>query len=364
MTFRHRIAIIPGDGIGPEVTREALLLLDWYRQRHDLSLDLWQLDLGAERFLAEGVGLPDALRTEIRDTCSAVLLGALGDARVPGHEHAREILFGLRQGLDLYANIRPVRALSDRLVPLAGRRKSDVDLVVFRENTEGLYSGVGGQLRRGTVEEVALEQDVNTRRGVERIVRAAFDFARATGRPLCLADKSNALRHAHDLWQRVFALVREEYPEVPAEHRYIDALCYDLVRDPSRFGVIVTCNLFGDIVSDLTAALGGGLGLAPSANLHPGGNVPGLFEPVHGSAPDLVGKNIANPIAMFRTVGMMLEELGYEGELERIEGACEDALAHRECTPDVGGVLETAKAGAAILERLQQTPGLAARTLH
>jgi len=351
VTTAHRIAIIAGDGVGPEVTAQGLLLLDWYRKR-GLPLEPWRLDLGAERWLTEGVGLPGTLREEIRGTCAAVLLGALGDPRIPGQEHARDILFGLRQGFDLYANVRPVRALADRLVPLAGRRKSDVDLVVFRENTEGLYSGMGGQLRRDTAEEIAIEQDVNTRYGVERIVRAAFAHAHALGRPLCLADKSNALRHGHDLWQRVFAVVRADYPDVCAEHRYIDALCHDLIRDPARFGVIVTCNLFGDIVSDLTAALGGGLGFAPSANLHPGGGVPGLFEPVHGSATALAGRNTANPIAMLRTVAMLVESLGYAGECARVDRACEEALAVRECTPDAGGVMGTDAAGEAILRRL------------
>lgn len=348
----HRIAVIAGDGVGPEVTAQGVLLLEWYRERRRLPLELWHLDLGAERWLAERVGLPEQLRSQIRDTCSAVLLGALGDPRVPGNEHAREILFGMRQGFDLYANVRPVRALADRLVPLAGRRSSDVDLLIFRENTEGLYAGIGGQLRRGTRDEVAIEEDVNTRLGVERIVRAAFESARATARPLCLSDKSNALRHAHDLWQRVFLEVRAEYQDVPSEHRYVDALCYDLIRDPRRFGVIVTCNLFGDIVSDLAAALGGGLGLVPSANLHPGGSVPGLFEPVHGSAPPLAGRNVANPVAMLRTVGMLLEALGYADERAQIEEACADAIACRECTEDAGGTLGTEGAGAAVLRRL------------
>jgi 3-isopropylmalate dehydrogenase len=351
-----RVAVIAGDGVGRDVTREGVRLLEWYRERQKLPLELWHLDLGAERWLKERVGLPAPLLAEIGRDCRAVLLGALGDPRVPGHEHAREILFGLRHGLDLYCNVRPVRALADSLVPLRGRAKDAIDLVVFRENTEGLYSGVGGRLRAGTPHEVAIEEDVNTRFGVERVVRAAFRHAERTGRPLCLADKSNALRHAHDLWQRVFQLVRQDHPTVRAEHRYIDALCYDLVRTPERFGVIVTNNLFGDIVSDLTAALGGGLGLAPSANLHPGGVVPGLFEPVHGSAPELAGKGVANPLAMLRTVGMLLEDLGFQGERERIERACALALSAGECTPDVGGSLGTEAAATAVLSRLEDAP--------
>lgn len=343
--------MIAGDGIGPEVIDYGLQALFWARDVHGVPLEIWELPLGAERWLRDGVGLPPPVLEEIRTTCRAVLLGALGDPRIPGHEHAREILFGLRFGLDLYANVRPVRALLPRLIPVRGLES--LDICVFRENTEGLYAGLGGQLRRNTVHEVALEEDINTRLGVERIVRAAFDFARREARQLCMSDKSNALRHAHDLWQRVFQDVRREYPDVAAEHLYIDALCYELVRDPSRFSVIVCCNLFGDIVSDLVAALGGGLGLAPSASLHPGAGVPGLFEPVHGSAPALVGKNLANPIAMLRTVGMLLEWLGRPELAQAIERAVKAALDARECTPDVGGELGTSAAAEAVLRRLR-----------
>jgi 3-isopropylmalate dehydrogenase len=357
MSAIQRIALIAGDGIGPEVGSVGQELLEWYRDERGLPLELWPLELGAERWLATGEGLTEALFAQIRDEASAVLLGALGDPRIPGHEHARSILFGLRFGLDLYANVRPVRALCDRLVPLVGRRAADVDIVVFRENTEGLYAGIGGQLRRGTPAEIAIEEDVNTRLGVERILRAAFEYARREKRRVCLADKSNALRHAHELWQRVFQELRGEFPDVESEHLYIDALCYELVRDPARFQVIVSCNLFGDIVSDLVAALGGGLGLAPSASLHPGGSVPGLFEPVHGSAPELVGRGLANPLAMLRTVGMLLEALGFEGERAAIEGAAAAALEARECTPDVGGNLDTHAAGAAVLRRLRENLG-------
>jgi 3-isopropylmalate dehydrogenase len=347
-----RIALIAGDGIGPEVMREGVRLLEWGRGALALPIELWPLDLGAERFLRDGVGLEPQLLEEIRNSCAAVLLGALGDPRVPGHEHAREILFGLRFGLDLYANVRPVVALSERLVPLVGRRKEDIDWQIYRENTEGLYAGIGGQLRRGTLEEVAIEEDVNTRHGVERILRAAFEAAQSSGRPLCMADKSNAMRHAHDLWQRVFVLVKAEYPGVRAEHLYIDALVYELVRDPGRFGVIVCTNLFGDIVSDLAAALGGGLGLSPSASLHPGGKVPGLFEPVHGSAPGLAGRGIANPFAMLRSVGLLLETLGAAAARRAIDAACAAALDARECTLDVGGSLGTEAAASAVLGRL------------
>jgi 3-isopropylmalate dehydrogenase len=353
MAAKKKIAIIGGDGIGPEVTREASRLLELYRGR-GLPIELWQLDLGAERFLRDGTTMPKELFIAIQRECSAVLLGALGDPRVPSLEHARDILFGLRFGLDLYANIRPVRALCDRVVPLKGRGKKDVDFVVFRENTEGIYVGIGGQLRRGSPDEIAINEDVNTRKGVERIIRAAFDFAKKNGKKrVCMADKSNAMRHAHELWLRVFDEVRREHPQIEARHVYIDALCLYLVQDPSQFEVIVTNNLFGDIVTDLGAGLQGGLGMAASANVHPAEpSRVGLFEPVHGSAPPLAGKGIANPFAALLTVGMLLTHLGWPEEEKRIEQAVADALEAGKCTEDVGGKLGTEAAAAAVLERL------------
>ncbi len=220
MAAKKKIAIIGGDGIGPEVTREASSLLEWYAKERGLPIELWQLDLGADRFLRDGTTFPKEMRIAIQRECSAVLLGALGDARVPNMEHARDILFGMRFGFDLYANIRPVKALSDRLVPLKGRGKKDVDFVVFRENTEGIYAGIGGQLKRGTPDEVAINEDINTRKGVERIIRAAFEFAKKNNRrKVHMADKSNAMRHAHELWLRVFDEVRREYPGNRGEPR-------------------------------------------------------------------------------------------------------------------------------------------------
>ncbi len=354
MPDKKKIAIIGGDGIGPEVTREATRLLEQYADR-GLPIQLWQLDLGAERFLRDGTTMPKEIFIAIQRECSAVLLGALGDPRVPSMEHARDILFGLRFGLDLYANIRPVKALEDRLVPLKGRGKKDVNFVVFRENTEGVYVGVGGQVKRGTPDEIAINEDVNTRKGVERIIRAAFEFTKAQGRKrVHMADKSNAMRHAHELWLRVFDEVRREYPEIQATHVYIDALCLYMVQDPSQFDVVVTNNLFGDIATDLGAAFQGGLGMAASANVHPAipGRV-GLFEPVHGSAPPLAGKNVANPFAALLTVGMLLSHLGWPDEERRIEAAVSDALEAGKCTADVGGSLSTDAAAAAVIERLR-----------
>lgn len=348
----HRIAVIAGDGIGKEVVPEALALLQLIADRRGIELDLWPLDLGADRFLRDGTTLPKEVFAEVRDTCDAVLLGAMGDPRVPSNDHARDILFGFRFGLDLYANVRPVRCLADRLSPLKSHGAKDIDFVVFRENTEGVYVNVGGQVRRGTPDEIAINEDINTRKGVERVIRAAFEHARVNGKTrVHMADKSNAMKHAHELWLRTFREVAKEYPGVEAVHVYVDALCLYMVQDPSRIQVIVTNNLFGDIVTDLGAALQGGLGMAGSMNAHPGKRC-ALFEPVHGSAPDIVGKDLANPFASALTVGMLLTHLGHP-ELEAlIEGCVRECIDERACTRDVGGELGTRAAAAALRERV------------
>lgn len=349
-----KVAIIGGDGIGPEVIAEGVRVLDWFRERRGVALELWQLDLGAERYLRDGSTFPDDIKRAIAAECAAVLLGALGDARVPNFEHARDILFGMRFGFDLYANVRPIRALADSLVPLRGRTARDVDFVVFRENTEGIYAGIGGQLRRGTADEIAINEDINTRKGVERIIRAAFAHARRSGRGrIHMADKSNAMRHAHELWLRVFHEVRAEYADIDAQHLYIDALCFELIRDPSQFEVIVTNNLFGDIVTDLGAALQGGLGVAASvsSNADQPERVK-LFEPVHGSAPKLVGLGVANPVATLLCVAMLFDELGFHPAAVELEGAIADAVRAGETTPDLGGSLGTRGATDSIIARL------------
>lgn len=371
MASKKLIAIIAGDGIGPEVVAQATRVLEHYRDVRGFPLDLWPLDLGAERYLRDGTTYPSEVHQRIVDEGAAVLLGALGDPRVPGLQHARDILFGLRFNLDLYANVRPIRALGDELVPLKGRRAKDVDLVVFRENTEGIYVGMGGQFKRGTRDEVAINEDVNTRKGVERLIVAGFEYARRRGkRRVHMADKSNAMRYAHELWYRVFHEVAEGYPEIEARHLYVDALCLLLVQDPSQFDVIVTCNLFGDIVTDLGAALQGGLGMAASANLHPelrggarccaadhAGTPVGMFEPVHGSAPPLAGKDLANPLASVLTVGMMLSHLGWPDEEARLEKLVARAIAEKKCTRDVGGALGTREVGDWIVAELAHDIG-------
>lgn len=351
---RKKIAVIGGDGIGPSVTHEASLLLELYRDKAGLPIDLWQLDLGADRYLRDGTTFPKEIQSAIQNECAAVLLGALGDPRVPGLEHARDILFGMRFGFDLYANVRPVKALSDRLVPLKNRTTKHVDMVVFRENTEGVYVGMGGQFKRGTPDEVAINEDLNTRKGVERIIRAAFEYAKKNGKTkVCMADKSNAMRHAHELWYRVFDEVKREYAGIEGRHLYVDALCLLMIQDPSQFEVLVMNNLFGDIVTDLGAALQGGLGMAASANVHASDPTRvALFEPVHGSAPPLAGKDIANPFAALLTAGMLLTYLGWPEEEKRIERIVAQAIDDGACTVDVGGNLGTRAASAWVRERV------------
>jgi len=348
------IAIIPGDGIGPEVMLQARRALEFYKNEKKLPLDLWQLDLGADRYLKDGTTFPKEDADRIENEAKAVLLGALGDPRVPGLEYARDILFGLRFGLDLYANVRPVKALADRLVPLKDRTAKDVDFVVFRENTEGIYVNIGGQFKRGTPDEVAINEDVNTRKGVERLIRAGFEYAKKHGKKTVhMADKSNAMKHAHELWYRCFFEVAKEYPGIDAKHVYVDALCLYLVQDPRPFEVVVTNNLFGDIVTDLGAGLQGGLGMAASANVHYADpSRVAMFEPVHGSAPPLVGKDLANPLASFLTVGMMLGHLGYAEEEARLEAIVSKAIEGGHCTPDVGGKLGTKAVGDWVMNEL------------
>ena len=283
----------------------------------------------------------------------AILAGAFGDPRIPSNRHAEDILLGMRRGLDLYINLRPVRLLNARLTPLLNRKTDDIDFVVFRENTEGAYCGAGGFLKKGTVDEIAIQEEVNTRRGVERIIVAAFEYARANGRKrVTMADKSNVQRFGGDLWQRVFKEVAAGYAEIEANHQYVDAMAMFIVLDPSQYDVIVTNNLFGDILTDLGAAIQGGLGLAASGNIHPGRV--SLFEPVHGSAPPLAGKGIANPIGSILTCAMMLEYLGYQTEGRVIEEAVRGAISANETTQDLGGKLSTEQAGVAIANRLNK----------
>jgi 3-isopropylmalate dehydrogenase len=339
-----RIAVIPGDGIGKEVTPEAVKVLRAVVAASKRPLEFVEFDWGAEKYLREGVSLPAGAVEILRDEFDAILFGALGDPRVPSNQHAADILLGLRFKLDLYVNARPVELLHERLTPLRDRKEKDVRIMVIRENTEGLYVGVGGFFKKGTADEIAVQEDVNSRKGVERIIRYAFEHARKNGlKRVCMSDKSNAMTFAHDLWQRVFKEVRGEYVDIESRHLYIDTLAMEIVRDPRQFDVIVTCNLFGDIISDLGAQLAGGLGLAPSGNIHPGRT--SLFEPVHGSAPNIAGKGIANPLGSVLAASMLLEFLDWKTEAAALHSGVKEALFKNYLTPDLGGTNKTAEIG-------------------
>jgi 3-isopropylmalate dehydrogenase len=341
-----RIAVIPGDGIGKEVTAEAVKVLQAVCNASGRLLEPVLLPWSADHFLATGETLPPHGYRMLRDEFAGILVGALGDPRVPDNRHARDILLGTRFELDLYVNYRPVRLLHDRLSPLVGRGRSDIDFVVFRENTEGVYVSVGGRFKAGTEDEIAIQEEVNTWKGVHRIQRHAFEYAAARGLRLCMADKSNAMQHGHALWQRVFKDLAAAFPRVSATHLYIDALAMFLVKDPGQFQVIVTNNLFGDIVTDIGGALQGGLGMAASGNIHPGRT--SLFEPVHGSAPPLAGKGVANPMGAILSAALMLDTLGWADEAAAIERAVEAAVAANVTTPDIGGTSTTGEVGDAV----------------
>jgi 3-isopropylmalate dehydrogenase len=346
-----RIAVVPGDGIGAEVTNESLAVLEHLRETHGVSVELQHFDWGADKFLREGVSLPEGALEMLSDEFDAILAGAFGDPRVKSNQHAEDILLGMRRGLDLYINQRPVRLLDARLTPLKDRTTEEINFVVFRENTEGSYIGAGGFLKKGTPHEIATQEELNTRHGVERIIVAAFEYARAHGRrKVTMADKSNVQRYGGDLWQRVFREVAAGYAEIEANHQYVDAMAMFMVLNPAQYDVIVTNNLFGDILTDLGAALQGGLGMAASGNMHP--SRVSLFEPVHGSAPPLAGKNVANPIGSILTAAMMLEYLGFTAAGEAVEAAVGASVTAGETTRDLGGTLSTTEAGAAIRRRI------------
>jgi 3-isopropylmalate dehydrogenase len=341
---RHRVAVIAGDGIGPEVIEAAIPVLGQAAAAAGFALEWERLPYSADHYLATGETLPDKAFAHLRDDVDAIFLGAIGDPRVPGNEHARDILLGLRFRLDLYINFRPVQLLHPDLTPLKAGRP--IDFVIFRENTEGVYLG------RGHISgDEYVAEEINTAKGVDRIIRAAFAWAKDHGKTrVTMSDKSNAVP-AHRIWQERFKAVAVDYPGIQTEHRFVDALAMEMVREPERFQVIVTNNLYGDILSDLGAGLVGGLGLAASANLHPGRA--GLFEPVHGSAPPLAGKGVANPMAAILTGALMCEQLGHADAARALERAVRGALAAGARTPDLGGATTTREAAAAVARNLE-----------
>ena len=345
-----RIAIIPGDGIGKEVIPQAVKGM----QAAGAALELTTFDWGADLYLTDNVTVPPDGFANLAENFDAILVGAFGDPRVASNIHAKEILLGMRFQLDLYANVRPVRLLDAALCPLKGIEPKDVDFVVIRENTEGVYGDVGGVFKKGTPDELAIQEDINTRKGVERVIRYAFEFCanskKQDGSPrrrVLMCDKSNAMTHAGGLWQRVFKEVAASYPQIETQHMYVDALAMQMVRDPRGFDIIVTNNMFGDIITDIAAGLQGGLGMAASANLHPGhsARLVGMFEPVHGSAPPIAGKNIANPYGAILTSAMMLAHLGMTEQAQKIEVAVLEGVRQKKTTSDIGGTLGTREVG-------------------
>ena len=340
-----RIAVVPGDGAGKEVVPEAVKVL----RAVGADLEFQDYGIGADRYLQTGVALDDATFADLQ-AADAILFGAVGDPRVD-EKYAVGVLLRIRFEMDLWANLRPAKLFDPRLSPLRDEQKRQVDLLVVRENTEGIYIGAGGRFKRDTPDEVAIQEDVNTYKGVSRILEHAFTHAR---RDVCMVDKSNAMGFAGGLWQSRWKAIAPQHPEVTTRHLYSDACSMELVRDPSQFDVIVTGNLFGDLLSDLSAQLIGGMGIAPSANLNPETGK-GLYEPVHGSAPRLAGRGIVNPVGTILSAAMMLAQLGFAAEAETVEAAVAAALQAGECTADAGGSLSTAEAGDAVVKRLKGT---------
>ncbi|MFJ6633146.1 3-isopropylmalate dehydrogenase [Streptomyces sp. NPDC091376] len=347
MSRSLNLAVIPGDGIGQEVVAQGLKVLSAVLPQ-DVKLETKEYDLGAKRWHRTGETLPDAELESLKQH-DAILLGAIGDPSVPSGVLERGLLLKLRFAFDHYVNLRPSKLFPNTATPLAGR--PDIDFVVVREGTEGPYTGNGGSLRTGTPAEVATEVSVNTAYGVERVVRDAFERAKARPRKkLTLVHKNNVLVYAGHMWKNIFDRVGQEYPEVTTDYLHVDAATIFFVTQPERFDVIVTDNLFGDILTDLAAAVTGGIGLAASGNVNPTGEFPSMFEPVHGSAPDIAGQGKADPTATILSVALLLRHLGHETEAVRIEDAVAADLAERDggtarTTDEIGDALAVRVAG-------------------
>ena len=342
-----RVAVVPGDGIGREVIPQALNVVN----ASGAPVEFTEFDWSADRYLKDGTTIPADGFTMLSRDFDAIFVGALGDPRVKTNIHAKEILLGMRFKMDLFANVRPVKLFDESLCPLKNARVQDIDFTVIRENTEGVYMDMGGVFKQGTPDEVATQEDINTRKGVERVIRFAFEYAQANGKKkVLMADKSNVMTYAGGLWQRVFKEVATGYPDLAVQHMYVDALCLQMVREPQSLDVIVTNNMFGDIITDLAAALQGGLGMASSGNIHPGRT--SMFEPVHGSAPPLAGKNVANPMGSILSAAMMLAHLGHAEHAARIEAAVIAAVREGKRTPDIGGSMGTREVAEWIAKRV------------
>jgi tartrate dehydrogenase/decarboxylase/D-malate dehydrogenase len=348
----YHLAVVAGDGIGREVMPEALAMLDAVAEQvGGLRFSYQHFDWGSERYLARGAMMPeDGPASLERGGFAAVLLGPVGDPRVPDHISLWGLLLPLRQGFDQYVNLRPMRLLPGVPGPLVGKGAAEIDMVCVRENTEGEYAGIGGRLRRGTPDEIAIQSIVFSRKGTERVMRYAFEYARQHGRrKVTSATKSNSMQHNMVFWDDVFNQVAADYPEVQAEQQLIDSLSARMVSKPESLDVIVASNLFGDILTDLGAALSGSMGLAPSANLNPERRYPSLFQAIHGSAPDIAGKGVANPIGEIWSSAMLLDFVGEAEAARRVEAAIARVLSEgRMRTGDLGGRATTREMGEAI----------------
>ncbi|MEO5876612.1 MAG: 3-isopropylmalate dehydrogenase [Streptosporangiaceae bacterium] len=351
-----RLAVVAGDGIGPEVVAEGLKVLEAVAGRHGLTIEQTPYDLGAARWHRTGEVLPDEVLAEIKGQ-DAILLGAIGDPTVPSGVLERGLLLRLRFELDHYVNLRPVKLFPGVQTPLAGVTTEDIDMIVVREGTEGPYTGVGGVIRKGTPHEVATQESVNTAFGVERVVRYAFEIARTRPRrKLTLVHKDNVLTFAGELYQRILREVGAEFPEVTTDYVHVDAATMFFVSQPQRFDVIVTDNLFGDIITDIGAAIAGGIGLAASGNVNPDRTAPSMFEPVHGSAPDIAGQAKADPTATILSVAMLLDHLGVPEAARKIEQAVAADLLERtgprSTSPRSTGPRSTSQVGDDITKRV------------
>ena len=339
-----KIAVLPCDGAGKEVVPEAIKVL----KAAGADFEFQEYDVNADQYLRTGEPIPAKVWPEL-EGADAILFGAVGDPRLNDAAYLAGVLLRLRFELDLYVNLRPARLYDDRLSPLRKEDKRRIDLLIVRENTEGLYVGMGGRFKQGTEQEVAIQEDLNTYLGVTRILEYAFGVAK---REVVMVDKSNAMTHAGALWQQQWKAVAAHHPKIKTRHLYVDAAAMQLVRDPTQFDVIITGNLFGDILSDLTAELIGGMGIAPSGNINPQTGR-GLFEPVHGTAPDIAGRGVVNPIGAILSASMMVRHLGHTEMANAIEGAVESAIRAGECTRDLGGGLSTGEVGDAVARRLK-----------
>ncbi len=324
----YKIATIPGDGTGPEVVREGLKVLDVVGKKYGFKYELVDYDLGGDRYLKTGEILPDSVVEELK-LCNSIFLGAIGHPDVQPGILEKGLLLKARFALEQYINLRPVKLYPGVDCPLKDKGPDDIDFVVVRENNEGLYAGVGGFLKKGTPEEVATQEMINTRKGVERCIRYAFEYTRKRGKrkQLLLCAKTNVLTFAHDLWWRVFNEVGEEYSDIKREYAHVDATCMWMVKNPEWFDVIVTCNMFGDIITDLGAMIQGGMGIAAGGNLNPEGV--SMFEPIGGSAPKYTNKNVINPVAAILALTMLLEQLGEDDAAAAIERAVIDVVGNK-----------------------------------